>query len=198
MVFLSVSNADSIIFKTPPSSKSPCFSQQIAPRHKERLKFENYGRKRGLVCCSSPAKEVDLQRESEKCGNVLEDKYLVMKYGWGVRRMAQVGEEMRSVAHVQAEAFHVPMLLFNNLFFEFFKAEVLSALIYKIRNSPPDRYACLVAESVNANTAERVAETEIVGVVDVTVQRDNDIVKHLQGAEEYVYVSGICVPTKFR
>lgn len=60
------------------------------------------------------------------------------------------------------------------------------------------RYACLVAESVNANTAEIVAETGIVGVVDVTVQRDNDIVKHLQGAEEYVYVSGICVPTKFR
>ena len=60
------------------------------------------------------------------------------------------------------------------------------------------RYACLVAESVNANSAERVAETGIVGVVDVTVQRDDDVVKHFQAAEEYLYISGIGVPTKFR
>ncbi|KAJ0969408.1 hypothetical protein J5N97_022285 [Dioscorea zingiberensis] len=202
MAFLNFSSAGSILSRAPPSSPTPWFKLQAAPRPRERLKFEK-GRRRkrrrgGLVCCSSPAKEVGLERESEKCIDVVEDEYLVREYGWGVRRMAQVEKEMRSVAHVQAEAFHLPVVLFNNLFFEFFKAEVLAALIYKIRNSPPDRYACLVAESVDANDAERAAEMGLVGVVDVTVQRDEDVLKHLQGVEEYLYVSGIGVLKKFR
>ncbi|CBI39297.3 unnamed protein product, partial [Vitis vinifera] len=46
---------------------------------------------------------------------------------------------MRKVAHIQSQAFHVPVALFNDLLFEFFQAEVPSGLVYKLRNSPPDR-----------------------------------------------------------
>lgn len=127
------------------------------------------------------------------------DEYLAREAGWGVRRMARVGEEMRRVAQVQAEAFHVPVALFNDFFFDFFKAEVLSALIYRVRNSPPDRYACLVAEEAEAATQLSQAPYEkIVGVVDCTVQDEEDILKHLQGTDEYLYVSGIAVLPSFR
>nr|CAB3452569.1 unnamed protein product [Digitaria exilis] len=125
--------------------------------------------------------------------------YLVREAGWGVRRMGRVGEEMRMVAQVQAEAFHVPVALFNDFFFDFFKAEVLSALIYRVRNSPPDRYACLVAEETEPATQQSLAPYEkIVGVVDCTVQDEDSVIKHLQGADEYLYVSGIAVLPSFR
>ncbi|KAF8731700.1 hypothetical protein HU200_015630 [Digitaria exilis] len=125
--------------------------------------------------------------------------YLVREAGWGVRRMGRVGEEMRMVAQVQAEAFHVPVALFNDFFFDFFKAEVLSALIYRVRNSPPDRYACLVAEETELPSPQSLAPYEkIVGVVDCTVQDEDSVIKHLQGADEYLYVSGIAVLPSFR
>ncbi|KAL6897320.1 hypothetical protein ACP4OV_007016 [Aristida adscensionis] len=149
-----------------------------------------------------------------------EGEYLVRECGWGVRRVGRVGEEMRRVALVQAEAFHVPVAIFNDFFFDFFKAEVLSALIYRVRNSPPDRpkllfanknitsmfkficfsvYACLVAEDVEATMQLSLAPFEkIVGVVDCTVQDEQDILKNLQGADEYFYVSGIAVLPSFR
>ncbi|WVZ62652.1 hypothetical protein U9M48_012372 [Paspalum notatum var. saurae] len=129
-----------------------------------------------------------------------EEEYLAREAGWGVRRMARVGEEMRRVAQVQAEAFHVPVALFNDFFFDFFKAEVLSALIYKVRNSPPDRYACLVAEEAEtaATQLSQAPYEKIIGVVDCTVQGEDDVVKHLQGADEYLYVSGIAVLPSFR
>ncbi|CAL5089746.1 unnamed protein product [Urochloa decumbens] len=128
-----------------------------------------------------------------------EDGYLAREAGWGVRQMGRIGEEMRRVAQVQAEAFHVPVALFNDFFFDFFKAEVLSALIYRVRNSPPDRYACLVTEEAEPTTQLSQAPYEkIVGVVDCTVQHEEDILKHLQGANEYLYVSGIAVLPSFR
>ncbi|XP_058195071.1 GCN5-related N-acetyltransferase 10, chloroplastic-like isoform X2 [Rhododendron vialii] len=64
---------------------------------------------------------------------------LVREYGWKVRRMVEEPSEMRKVAQVQAEAFHEPVFLFNDLFFQFFQAEVLSGLLYKLRNSAPNR-----------------------------------------------------------
>ncbi|OAY75801.1 hypothetical protein ACMD2_01333 [Ananas comosus] len=124
---------------------------------------------------------------------------------------------MWGVAAVQAEAFHAPVAFFNDLFYEFFKvnlphanfglffdlvnvnlAEVFSALIYKLRNSPPDRYACLVAESESKSDSQQETAQGLVGVVDVTVQQDRDVLSHLEGAEEYIYVSGIAVLQKFR
>ncbi|BFG23516.1 hypothetical protein CerSpe_097900 [Prunus speciosa] len=125
-----------------------------------------------------------------------EFKYLVSEFGWKVRSLFRNGDEVRRAAQVQAEAFHEPVFLFNDLFFQFFQAEVLSGLVYKLRNSPPNRYACLVAEPTldTSNSQE-----DLVGVVDVTVSRDRDVLQHLPSeAEEYLYVSGIAVLKSFR
>jgi hypothetical protein len=51
-----------------------------------------------------------------------------------------------------------------------------------------------VADSVDESTALK----EIAGIVDVTVQSDADVLVHLNGAKEYLYVSGIAVLKKFR
>ncbi|KAI3918354.1 hypothetical protein MKX01_041674 [Papaver californicum] len=125
--------------------------------------------------------------------------HLVTEFGWKVRRLIENEDEMREVAQVQAEAFHVPVAFFDDVFFEFFKAEVLSGLLYKLRNSPPDRYACLVAKTADTSSdTSSLSEQGLVGVVDVTVLRNKDVVQHLDGAEEYLYVSGIAVFNKFR
>jgi ribosomal protein S18 acetylase RimI-like enzyme len=63
----------------------------------------------------------------------------------------------------------------------------------------PVRYACLVAEEVDATSQISEAPFEkIVGVVDCTVQNEADILKNLQGVDEYLYVSGIAVLPSFR
>lgn len=121
--------------------------------------------------------------------------HLVSENGWQVRRMVEKEDEMREVAHIQAEAFHEPSILFNELFFQFFQAEVLAGLLYRLRNSPPDRYACLVAEPT-IDTTEQVEH--LVGVVDVTVLNDNDVLQYLSKADEYLYISGIAVLQSFR
>nr|GMD57797.1 putative acyl-CoA N-acyltransferase [Ipomoea batatas] len=75
------------------------------------------------------------------------------------------------------------------------QAEVLAGLIHRLRNSPPDRYACLVAEASKEGSEFK----EVVGVVDATVYRDNDVLRHLPAAaDEYLYISGIAVLHKFR
>lgn len=58
-----------------------------------------------------------------------------------------------------------------------------------------NRYACLVAEP---KTDTFDTTREVVGVVDVTVLREDSVLQHLPGAEEYLYVSGIAVLNKFR
>ncbi|KAD4584022.1 hypothetical protein E3N88_21623 [Mikania micrantha] len=118
---------------------------------------------------------------------------LVKEHGWQVRRMVEEDDEMRSVANIQAEAFYEPVVFFNDVFFQFFQAEVLSGLLYRLRNSPSDRYACLVAET----TTNEIIEKQLVGVVDATVFRDASVLEHLSGADEYLYVSGIAVLHNF-
>jgi hypothetical protein len=49
------------------------------------------------------------------------DGYLARETGWGIRRMGRVGEEMRQVVQVQADAFQVPVALFDD-FFDFLSA----------------------------------------------------------------------------
>uniref|UniRef100_A0ACD6A2E7 Uncharacterized protein n=2 Tax=Avena sativa TaxID=4498 RepID=A0ACD6A2E7_AVESA len=155
--------------------------------------------RRARLPCLPTKEEVGAVGGAEEVPEDKEERYLAREAGWGVRRMGRVGEEMRRVALVQAEAFHVPVALFNDFFFDFFKAEVLSALIYKLRNSPPDRYACLVAEEADAATELFQAPFEkIIGVVDCTVQDEGDILNNLQGIQEYFYVSGIAVLPSFR
>ncbi|KAG9456936.1 hypothetical protein H6P81_001444 [Aristolochia fimbriata] len=141
----------------------------------------------GACSSSSPA---DVSQE--KLGN------LVSEFGWRVRRMAENDSEMRQVADVQSRAFHTTMPFFDDLFFQFFKAEVLAALIYRLRNSPPDRYTCLVAEPNYSSDSQNGSNRGLVGVVDVTVMRDKYVLRHIGQAEEYLYVSGIAVLQEFR
>ncbi|KAK3230077.1 hypothetical protein Dsin_001958 [Dipteronia sinensis] len=58
------------------------------------------------------------------------------------------------------------------------------------------KYACLVAEP--ATNSSRESQGKLVGVVDVTVQRDTPVLQHLQGAKEYPYISGLAVSKSFR
>lgn len=60
------------------------------------------------------------------------------------------------------------------------------------------RYACLVAEPMDASNLLSTSLQGLVGVVDVSIQRDGDVLKHLEGVEEYLYVSGIAVLKSFR
>lgn len=55
---------------------------------------------------------------------------LVREYGWKVRRMVEEQSEMRKVAQVQAEAFHEPVFLFNDLFFQFFQVNFLLFFLF--------------------------------------------------------------------
>ncbi|CAK8575316.1 unnamed protein product [Lathyrus sativus] len=138
---------------------------------------------------------VKFEIENENGGESLKQKFeiLACEYGWRIRRLTVNADEIKMAAQVQAEAFHVPMALFNDLFFQFFKAEVLSGLLYKLKHSPPNRYACLVAEN------DQDSPKQLVGVVDVTVMRDQDVLQHLPDeAQEYLYVSGIGVSNAFR
>ncbi|CAN0830834.1 hypothetical protein LINGRAPRIM_LOCUS3384 [Linum grandiflorum] len=85
------------------------------------------------------------QREVERAGletavyllhNYIIADYLLHNYiiadDFHYRQRHNKGE----VAQVQAEAFHTPVALFD---FLFFKAEVLSGLLYKLRNTTPNR-----------------------------------------------------------
>ena len=58
------------------------------------------------------------------------------------------------------------------------------------------RYACLVAEPA---TNDADSTEQLVGVIDVTVLRDRNVLQHLPDeAEEYLYISGIAVSQSFR
>ncbi|KAH1052822.1 hypothetical protein AAZX31_08G235200 [Glycine max] len=159
------------------------------------------GRKRrcGLVlqCSSTTDQDVRLQIENGSSGKLKQQfEYLVCEYGWKVRRLFENADEIKKASQVQAEAFHVPVSLFNDLFFQFFQAEVLSGLLYKLKNSPPNRYACLVAETA---IDDPDSAKQLVGVIDVTVLRDQNVLQHLPPeAEEYLYISGIAVSKTFR
>lgn len=56
----------------------------------------------------------------------------------------------------------------------------------------------MFAEPVDRLDSLNTSKQGLVGVVDVTVMRDEDVLKHIDGAEEYLYVSGIAVMKDFR
>ncbi|XP_059281856.1 GCN5-related N-acetyltransferase 10, chloroplastic [Lycium ferocissimum] len=161
---------------------------------KKRLQIAQFCSSSFPVSLITREEEVGLKSRKQR-GNYEVECFVNDENGWKVRRMIETEEEMRNVAFVQAEAFHEPVFMFNDMFFEFFQAEVLSGLLYRLKNSPPDRYACLVAEA-SSDTSE--VEQNLVGVVDATVYRDNDVLQYLPGAAEYIYISGIGVLNKFR
>jgi hypothetical protein len=53
-------------------------------------------------------------------------------------------------------------------------------------------------EAEAADQLSKAPYERIVGVVDCTVQDEDDILKQLQGVDEYLYVSGIAVLPSFR
>lgn len=123
------------------------------------------------TCSSAAAEEqVDQVVSSKRYDEARKEELgkLWDEYGWQVRRMVKKEDEMRRVAQVQAEAFYEPVFFLTDLFFDFFKvrnlfsycsfsimkikvtvdyhiylqAEVYQGLIYRLRNSAADRYAC--------------------------------------------------------
>lgn len=72
---------------------------------------------------------------------------------------------------------------------------LLSDSLIKFESNFDVRYACLVAETMTREIEDR---QKLVGVVDVTVFRDESVLGYLSGADEYLYVSGIAVLPDFR
>ncbi|CAN1247167.1 hypothetical protein LINGRAPRIM_LOCUS3372 [Linum grandiflorum] len=198
----------------------PCFSStsissqptslHIRRRHHLSTAARIHIKKRDAVsCCSSSstttgsttpsveeeANSLQVWEIPSLAGTEKQFENLTTQFGWRVRRLVNNPTETKEVAQVQAEAFHTPVALFDFLFFEFFKAEVLSGLLYKLRNTTPDRYACLVAEPADGSST---SPTKLVGVADATAARDAEVVKYLVGVQEYLYISGIAVLTSFR
>lgn len=44
-----------------------------------------------------------------------------------------------------------------------------------------------------AGEADTSSSSSVVGVVDITVQTENSVLRHFPGEEEYLYVSGLAV-----
>lgn len=64
--------------------------------------------------------------------NDINDDCLVKAYGWEVRRLVEDGDEMvREVARIQAEAFHQPVALFDDVFFQFFQVLLIKPFFEK-------------------------------------------------------------------
>ena len=90
-----------------------------------------------LQCCSSNSTssseqlyfadqkvKLEIENDSENMRQKLD--FVVCEYGWRIRRLIENADEIRMAAQVQAEAFHDPVALFNDLFFQFFKVLLLS------------------------------------------------------------------------
>lgn len=95
----------------------------------QKRKLPLYPRRMIGICCSSsssPSSSTGVTGYADNKDTV--GYYLASEFGWGVRRMLQIGEEMRSVAYIQAEAFHVPVFLFDDFFFQFFQVFSLSQI----------------------------------------------------------------------
>lgn len=64
--------------------------------------------------------------------------------------------------------------------------------LWFLKSNQINRYACLVAVKPSPGLQD------LVGIVDVTVFRDAEVLQYLTGADEYLYVSGIAVLRNFR
>lgn len=101
-------------------------------KHYSELDRQIFKKNRRFVrCCtfstSSPSSS-DQQAEFSARKLDLQGMYyesLVRDNNWQVRRMVETEEEMKKVAKVQAEAFHEPVILFNDMFLEFFQVMIL-------------------------------------------------------------------------
>lgn len=113
-----------------------------SPTNRNKTKF-SYSAKDVTVGGRSGLQEAQVSNQAEESKEL---QYLTSGYGWKVRFLNQEREEMEVVAEIQAAAFHVPSPIWDSFFFMLFKVEVLCSIQYNIRDSLPNRYACLVAE----------------------------------------------------
>lgn len=96
-------------------------------RERERWRHRERGGVPALRCAFSSSEEAEsggitglrTERRGDGGGRF---EYLAKAHGWGVRRLIEDEVEMRAVARIQAEAFHEPAALFNDLFFQFFQS----------------------------------------------------------------------------
>lgn len=180
-----------------PIKHNPLLAFPRSPTSRIKTTF-SYSAKDVTVGGRNELQEAQVSNQEEEDNGL---QYLTSGHGWKVRFLNQEREEMDEVAEIQASAFHSPSPIWDSFVYKIFKAEVLSALLYRIRHSPPDRYACLVAEP-DYHTVESgmhgMSENKLAGVVDATAFADKDILCHLEGAEEYLYVSGIAVSANYR
>jgi hypothetical protein len=56
----------------------------------------------------------------------------------------------------------------------------------------------LLAEPVPQVDQDKNRELKVVGAVNLTALVDSDVLRHLQGAHEYLYVSGMAVDADYR
>ena len=80
--------------------------------------------------CADQNVSVRLQIENGSGKLKQQFEYLVCEYGWRVRRLVENADEISKAARIQAEAFHVPVALFNDLFFHFFQVFCFSSLLF--------------------------------------------------------------------
>ncbi|CAI5489809.1 unnamed protein product [Closterium sp. Naga37s-1] len=146
---------------------------------------------------------------------------------WRVRMAAReemkaVADLQAEVFHDPPPA---PLSALNAFFLDMFKAELYDNLLHKLKYSPPDRHCILVAQhstqpfppphptteppagetskrpspaSTSAAAAAVATAVEVVGVVDLTALDDRSVLKHLSGAQDYLYLSGMAVHASLR
>lgn len=131
-----------------------------------------------------------------------DETQLAKGYGWCVRTAAP--DDLRAVASLQSEVFYEPSAIpaLDGFFFSLFKAELLDNLLRKVRNYPPRRHACLVA-LLDGQVELRPppgapSEGPILGTVDLTAVADSGALCHMEGAEEFLYISGMAVASTHR
>lgn len=139
-------------------------------------------------------REGQVRRDEQREDHTQKQDTLISAHGWGVLRIDHDDIDLlKQFADVQAETFHVTTALFNDFCFAIFKGEILSSILHKIRHATPNRYACLAALPDCLQPRRR-----IVGVVDAAAMTDRDVLRGLPGVDEYLYISGMAVDSKYR
>lgn len=116
----------------------------------------------------------------------------------GPLQLRQITEkDVLSVSRLQAESFHepVPLGFLDSFAYKFFAAEVLDALRQKMKDLNREGYTVLVAEPVESGPAGG----PVMGVVEVSVQEDVDVLSRLPvSIPRYGYISSMAVRPSIR
>jgi ribosomal protein S18 acetylase RimI-like enzyme len=110
---------------------------------------------------------------------------------WRVRLVTP--RDAGAVAELQAAAFHeaLPLPLLGDLAFASFRAEVRDALRQKMGALDDEAFVLLVAESDDGGGGP-------LGVIELTLLADADVLRHLPGSARYAYISSMAVAAASR